>query len=117
MYLIADEAGFAKRNISNVLASLATSGVIRAAWAGNERHFTAHRQRWALFLDLAGPADLPSFVSWVHLLPAVLEISQWLDAKTETAESEYLIASQARSLMSHLTRDLEAADVYTQHSQ
>ena len=39
---IADDAGFAKRNINDVLTSLTASGVIRAAWAGNERHFTAH---------------------------------------------------------------------------
>jgi hypothetical protein len=112
---IADEAGFNKRNINDVLTSLTTSGVIRAAWAGNERHFTAHRERWALFLNLPGPADLPSFVSWVHLLPAALEISMWLDAKTDTPESEYLIASQARRLMNRLTRDLEAADIDIQH--
>jgi hypothetical protein len=114
---IADEAGFAKRNISDVLTSLTASGVIRAAWAGNERRYTGHRERWALFLGLTGPADLPSFVSWIHLLPAALEISQWLDAKTDSAESEYLIASQARSLMNRLSRDLEAADVDTQHPQ
>jgi hypothetical protein len=114
---VADEAGFAKRNISDVLTSLANSGVIRAAWAGNERHFAAHRKRWALFLALAGPADLPTFVSWVHLLPAAMEISTWLDAKTDSAESEYLIASQARRLINRLTRDLEAADVEIQHPQ
>jgi hypothetical protein len=108
---IADEAGFAKRNISDVLTSLTNSGVIKAAWAGNERHFTAYRERWALLLDLAGPADTPSFVSWVHLLPAALEVVIWLDEKSDTAESEYLIASQARRLMTRLTRDLEAADV------
>ena len=108
---IADEAGFAKRNISDVLGSLTNSGVIKAAWAGNERHFTAYRERWAQLLDLAGPADLPSFVSWVHLLPAALEIASWLDEKADTAESEYLIASQARRLMNRLTRDLEAAGI------
>jgi hypothetical protein len=108
---IADEAGFAKRNISDVLTSLSNSGVIKAAWAGNERQFTAYRERWALLLDLSGPADMPSFVSWVHLLPAVLEIVIWLDEKAETAESEYLIASQARRLMNRLTRDLEAAGI------
>lgn len=108
---IADEAGFAKRNINDVLASLMASGVIKAAWAGNQRHFTAYRERWELLLDLARPGDLPSFVSWVHLLPAALQIATWLDAKSGTAESEYLIASQARSLMNHLTRDLEAADI------
>jgi len=107
---IADEAGFAKRNISDVLTSLAASGVIKAAWAGNERHFTAYRDRWALLLDLAG-SGMPSFVSWVHLLPAALQIIMWLDEKTGTTESDYLIASQARSLMNRLTRDLEAAGI------
>ncbi len=38
---IADEAGFARRNVNDVLTSLTASGVITAAWAGNERHFTA----------------------------------------------------------------------------
>ena len=35
----------------------------------------------------------------------------WLEEKSDTAESEYLIASQARSLMDRLNRDLEAADI------
>jgi hypothetical protein len=111
---IADEAGFAKRNISDVLTSLTASGVIKAAWAGNERHFTAYRDRWALLLDLAGPG-MPSFVSWVHLLPAALQIIMWLDEKADTAESDYLIASQARSLMNRLTRDLETAGIDIQN--
>jgi hypothetical protein len=114
---IADEAGFAKRNISDVLTSLTASGVIRANWAGNERHFTVPRKRWAQFLDLAGPLDLPSFVSWVHLLPAALEIGTWLDARADTAESEYLVASQARRLVNRLARDLEAADIDIRHLQ
>jgi hypothetical protein len=114
---IADEAGFAKRNINDVLASLAASGVIKAAWAGNERHFTAYRERWAPLLGIAGPADMPAFMSWVHLLPAALEIITWLDEKASTSESEYLIASQARSLMNRLTRHLEAAGIDMQHRQ
>ena len=108
---IADEVGFAKRNTSDVLTSLAASGVIKAAWAGNERHFTAYKEKWALLLDIAGPAEIPSFVSWVHLLPAALEILLWLEEKADSAESEYLIASQARKLMNRLSRDLEAADI------
>jgi hypothetical protein len=113
---IADEAGFAKRNVSDVLTSLTASGVIRAAWAGNERHFSAHREKWALLLGFADPADMPSFVSWVHLLPAALEIIMWLD-EADNAQSEYLIASQARSLIKRLTRDLDAADIDIQHWQ
>lgn len=114
---IADEAAFAKRNISDVLTSLAASGVIKSTWAGNERHFTAYRERWALLLDRGEPADMPSFVSWVHLLPAALEIIMWLDEMADTEESEYLIASQARTLMNGLARDLAAADIDIQFRQ
>jgi hypothetical protein len=113
---IADEAGFAKRNVSDVLASLTASGVIKAAWSGNERRFTAYRERWTQLLDLDEPG-MPSFVSWVHLLPAALQITTWLDEKAGTAESEYLIASQARTLMNRLTRDLEAAGIDSRHRQ
>jgi hypothetical protein len=113
---IADEAGFAKRNISDVLTSLTASGVIKAAWAGNERHFAAYQERWSLLLDLSG-SGMPSFVSWVHLLPAALQIIMWLDEKAGTAESDYLIASQARTLMNSLTRDLEIAGIDIQHRQ
>ena len=113
---IAGEAGFAKRNISDVLASLTAAGVIKAAWTGNERRFTAYKDRWVPLLDLAGPG-MPSFVSWVHLLPAALQIIMWLDERSGTAESDYLIASQARSLMNRLTRDLEAAGIDIKHRQ
>jgi hypothetical protein len=58
---------------------------------------------------------MPSFVSWVHLLPAALEIITWLDEKGHAADSEYLIASQARSLINRLTRDLEVAGIDIQH--
>lgn len=41
----------------------------------------------------------------------------WLEAKADTEESEYLIASQARRLIDRLARDLEAADVDVRHPQ
>jgi hypothetical protein len=105
---IADEAGFAKRNASEALAALAASGAISAKWSGNERHFRAHQQPWATLLGLD---DLPAFVSWVHLLPAALEIGMWLDGKGDAVESEYLLASQARGLIDKTGRDLEAAGI------
>jgi hypothetical protein len=105
---IADEAAFAKRNASEALAAVAASGAISAAWSGNERHFRARRERWAMLLGLD---DMPLFVSWVHLLPAALEISAWLDEKADADESEYLLASQARRLMDKVGRDLQIAGI------
>jgi hypothetical protein len=105
---IADEAAFAKRNASEALAAVAASGAISATWSGNERHFRARREPWATLLGLD---DMPIFVSWVHLLPAALEISTWLDEKADSVESDYLIASQARSLIDKVGHDLRTAGV------
>jgi hypothetical protein len=105
---IADEAGFAKRNVGEALAAVSASGAISATWSGNERHFRARREPWATLLGLD---HTPVFVSWVHLLPAALVISTWLDEKAESVESDYLLASQARGLMDKVDRDLQTAGV------
>jgi hypothetical protein len=105
---ISDEAGFAKRNVSDTLASLSASRVVKARWSGNERIFLAYRDKWATLLE-AGPSAkyLPAFVSWVHLFPASLEILAWLENEAETTDSEYLISSRARDLMERVTPSLE----------
>ena len=116
---IASEAGFAKRNISDTLAGLVASRVIKARWSGNERHYTAYRNKWATLLEVGPSADyMPVFIPWVHLLPACLEILKWLDKVADSEDSEYLIASQARSLMEHVARDLEIAgiEISSKHS-
>jgi hypothetical protein len=105
---IADEAAFAKRNTSEALGAVAASGAISATWSGNERHFRARREPWTALLGLD---DMPVFVSWVHLLPVALEISTWLDEKADSVESDYLLASQARSLIDKVGRDLHTAGV------
>jgi hypothetical protein len=109
---ISDECGFAKRNVNDTLTSLVTSRVVKARWSGNERHFIAYRDKWATLLEV-GPSgeQIPLFVSWVHLFPAALEILAWLDDAAEANDSEYLISSQARSLIQHVTRDLEIAGI------
>jgi hypothetical protein len=105
---IADEAAFAKRNASDVLAALASSGAVIATWWGNERQFRAPRAPWQALL---GIDDMPRFVSWVHLLPAALEIDIWLEQHAGTASSDYLLASQARSLMEKVSLDLQTAGI------
>ena len=109
---ISDESGFAKRNVSDTLARLVDSRVVKARWSGNERHFIAYRDKWATLLEVGLSAQqMPSFVSWVHLFPASLAIIAWLDDEAASEDSEYLISSRARSLMQHVTRDLDIAGV------
>jgi hypothetical protein len=107
---ISDEAAFAKRNVNDTLASLAASRVVKARWSGNERVFLAYRNKWADLLEVGPSAKyLPTFVSWVHLFPACLEVMSWLERETDTSDSEYLISSRARDLTERVTTDLESA--------
>ena len=110
---ISDEAAFAKRNVNDTLASLAASRVVKARWSGNERVFLAYRNKWADLLE-AGPSGkyLPTFVSWVHLFPACLEVMSWLEREADTSDSEYLISSRARDLTERVTANLESAGLH-----
>jgi hypothetical protein len=107
---IADEAGFAKRNIGDTLAGLVASRVVKARWSGNERHFIAYRDKWANLLEV-GPSVkfTPAFVDWIDLFSAALQIVSWLDGEAETKQSDYLASSRARELIERVTPDLEAA--------
>jgi len=107
---IADEAGFAKRNVGDTLAGLVASRVVKARWSGNERHFMAYRDKWTNLLEVGPSAKfVPVFVDWVDLFSASLQILSWLDGEAETNDSDYLVSSRARELMEHVTPNLEAA--------
>jgi hypothetical protein len=111
---IADEAGFAKRNINDTLSDLVAARVVKARWSKHERHFIAYRDKWATLLEVGPSAKfMPEFMSWVHLLPASLEIADWLDRTVESGDSEYLIASRARDLIEGMTTNLEITGLDT----
>jgi hypothetical protein len=106
---IADEAAFAKRNVSDTLSSLVDSRVVKARWSGNERIYLAYRNKWAALLEVGPSARyMPTFVSWVHLFPPCLEIMSWLESEAETTDSEYLVSSRARDLTERIAADLES---------
>jgi hypothetical protein len=107
---ISDEAGFSKRNVSEALAALVASRVVKARWSGNERTYLAYRKKWAELLEIGPSADdTPSFVPWTHLFPALLVILFWLGKTAETTDSDYLVSSSARGLIERVAPDLEAA--------
>jgi hypothetical protein len=91
---------------------------VKARWSGNERVFLAYREKWANLLEIRPTADkIPVFVSWTHLLPALLEILAWLESEAETTDSEYLISSSARDLIERVGRDLEIAGLISPPSR
>lgn len=108
---IADESGFAKRNINDALAGLVASGSVKARWSRNKRVFSIDRNKWASVLEIppkAGP--LPIFVSWMHVFPVLLVVLHWLE-QDKAGESEYMASSRARDLVDRLQKDVERLDL------
>ncbi len=107
---IADWVAFSKRNVNEGLNDLADAGLLAASWRGRERSVRIDRQRWATFLGL-GVEELPRFVDWVRLLPALLAILRWLDEDASLERTAYLRESAARRLLDALRPDLALAGV------
>lgn len=113
---IAEEAGFAKRNVNEALTALAASGAAKARWARNGRLFLVHRDKWANVLEIGPSASyLPTFVSWVHLLPSLVEVLVWLEGAADSADSDYMPSTRARDLVDRITPDLEALGLEAPH--
>lgn len=108
---VADEAGFAKRNVSDVLGRLVEAGLVDVRWAGNERIYAINQDRAAGLLGSVSQHP-PTFVSWVHLLPALTGMLGWLEREAgDEVTSGYIRASRARDLMERIGSDLEMAGV------
>jgi len=107
---VAEAAAFSKRNVTEGLGALAEAGVITAAWRRNERVYRVDRERWAALLGLE-PRDLPRFVDWIRLLPALLAILRWLDEDARLQRSDYIRASEARRFVDQVRPALIAAGV------
>lgn len=107
---ISDESGFAKRNVSDTLSSLVSSRTVKARRFRNERVFTAYKNKWAELLEIGSSGEfMPRFVSWVHLLPALTDVIEWLDRINESGYSEYMMSSSARDLIERIVPHLELA--------
>src|SRR6266542_1497508 len=78
---IADEAGFAKRNVHETLTALVGSGVVKARWSGNERVFLAFRdsRRGGAAKPLVSRGCLPFSLRGTCGVPPCLHRQQVID--------------------------------------
>ena len=102
---VAVAAAFAKRNVTDILLSFVKGGVVREAWAGNRRVFSADIERWCGFLGMQ-LEDLPPYVPWMGLFRSATRILGWLEADRTSDISPYLRASSARDLVEAIRSDL-----------
>lgn len=108
--VVAESAGYTKRNVHEALASLRTAGVLDVIVSGNEQRFSAHRERWATLLGI-GTGELPYHRDWPALLYALRRIVRWLADPSNEQHSDYMRASDARRLVDEIASELRFADV------
>ncbi len=106
--VIADAAGYSKRNVQEALISLHGAGVIEDVALGNHRRYDAPRGRWAALLGLD---ELPEHRDWPQLLHALRRIVRWLADPRAEGLSDYMRASEGRVLMDELVPELRYAGV------
>jgi hypothetical protein len=108
--LVAEAAAYAKRNVNETLSALAASEALTTFEIGNERRYYINRGIWGELLAL-GPETWPTYREWPRLLSAVRRVVRWLENNRLDELSPYMLASEARALMTDLEPDLAFAGV------
>ena len=117
--VIAASAGFAQRNVRQGLTQLHDAGVITVVDVSDDRYYSTRVDDWATLLRLDGTPDLPLHYDWIPAYRALTKIVRWLQQPGLDGLSDYLIASQARTLVSDIEPDLRyvgiRAGAFTAH--
>jgi hypothetical protein len=108
--MIADAAGFAKRNINETLTALTATNLVTAFELGNEHRYSLNRVVWGQLFGFK-QNSWPTYRDWPRLLQALRRLSRWLDDPRLDELSPYLLASEARTLMEELEPSFAATDV------
>lgn len=110
--VVADSAGFAKRNVHEALGALQAAGTVQRWTVGNEQRYEIDRAGWARLLGLS-PDELPSERPWPQLLAGLRAVLRWLRRSDDLDQlSDYLRASQARDLLEAVRSDFAYAGVH-----
>jgi hypothetical protein len=105
---LAVSTGYNKRNIQEGVAALSAAGALTSWEVGNEQRFEASREIWGRFLGLD---RLPQHVDWPQLFTAYRKVLRWLADPANQSLSEYMLASEARTLVEEVTPDLRFAGI------
>jgi hypothetical protein len=108
---IAESAGYAKRNVQEALTALHSSGVIETVSVGNEQRFSIPLSPWAALLSLSAD-DLPQHRAWPQLFHALRVLMRWVEDEQHDSLSDYMLASEARTLADEITPELRYAGVH-----
>ena len=108
--VVAESAGYSKRNVHEALTLFGSAGVIGSVTVGNEQRYDIDRRSWAALLGLS-VTDLPTERSWPQLLHALRRLLRWLEDEQLENPSPYMQASEARRLADEIIPELRYAGV------
>lgn len=104
--VITASAAFAQRNVREGLTQLLEAGVINVVDIADDRHYSIKPGDWATLLGLPAAPQLPFHFDWIPAYRTVTRILRWLEQPGLDDLSEYLRASQARTLLDEIATDL-----------
>ncbi len=106
--VLAASTAYTKRNIQEAVGSLTAAGVLSAFEVGNEQRYSIPLERWTQLLELE---DLPFHKDWPQLFAAYRKVLRWLADPAHEALSDYILSSEARTLVEEVRPDLQFAGV------
>lgn len=107
---LARSTAYAKRNVQEATTSLITAGGLISFEVGNEQRFSAPRDHWAPLLELELD-EFPLHRDWPQLFAAYRKILRWLANPAHEELSDYMLASEARTLAEDVRADLQFAGI------
>lgn len=105
---IAASSGFTKRNVQEAAGALRAAGVVSSWNLGNEQRFEIPDERW---LHLLGIELAPAHRDWPQLLRALRLLLRWLRDPANEELSDYMRASEARTVVEEALEDLRFAGI------
>lgn len=104
--VIAASAGFAQRNVREGLSQLDDAGVLTVVEIANDRQYGINHEDWAALLGFEKTPLLPFHYDWIPAFRTLTAILRWLDQPGLDELSDYMRASQARTLLDTIAADL-----------
>jgi hypothetical protein len=104
---LARSTAYARRNVRDAAASLASAGFVYSHSIGNENLFEAS-PRWANFLSID---RLPESKDWPQIFRVFRQILRWLVDPANQNLSDYMLLSGARTLVEGVEADLPRAEI------
>jgi hypothetical protein len=109
--VITASAAFAQRNVREGLTQLLEAGVINVVNIADDRYYSVRHSDWSTLLGLTAAPALPFHFDWIPAYRTLMRVVRWLQQPGLDDLSEYLRASQARTLVDELATDLGYAGV------